>query len=71
MCTDDDDDDGYVQRQCFRLPNNMMIKLINVFSLSRVIVPNVTVESELKRFFLGLLSGFKEWRTFVAVIKGF
>lgn len=39
MCNDDDDSIMY--SVSFRVPNNM-IKLINVFSLSRVIVPVVT-----------------------------
>lgn len=50
--------------QCFRVPNNM-IKVINVFSLSRVIVPNVTEHEKLNRFLsdnysLDVLSGKKK-----------
>lgn len=53
MCNDDDSIMYSSSVSVF--PNNM-IKVINVFSLSRVIVPNVTENRKLKRVFWSLQS---------------
>lgn len=49
MCNDDDDSIMYRAAAAVPCSAHNMIKPINVFSLSRVIVPNVTVKSRAEK----------------------